>query len=98
MKLKVMYIILSVIFLILTLIRGIGLIYGLSTGGINFMTVTEIISYVFWFFVVLFLGVLFAILAARRKTNRQLVCPNGCAITQTGSKFCGQCGSRLVRK
>jgi uncharacterized membrane protein len=27
-----------------------------------------------------------------------LVCPNGCNITQAGYKFCGQCGSRLVRR
>lgn len=29
---------------------------------------------------------------------KHLVCPNGCNITQSGTKFCGQCGSRLVRR
>ena len=27
-----------------------------------------------------------------------LICPNGCNITQAGSNFCGQCGSRLIRR
>lgn len=48
-------------------------------------------------FTVLFLlpGILLYIKTGKTKL-KQLVCPNGCAITQTGSKFCGQCGSRLV--
>jgi hypothetical protein len=28
--------------------------------------------------------------------GKQLICPNGCNIKQEGSKFCGQCGSRLI--
>jgi hypothetical protein len=28
--------------------------------------------------------------------SKLLVCPNGCNITQTGSKFCGQCGAKLI--
>jgi uncharacterized membrane protein len=27
---------------------------------------------------------------------KQLICPNGCNVTQTGSKFCGQCGAKLI--
>ena len=31
-----------------------------------------------------------------KEQHQQLVCPNGCNIKQEGTKFCGQCGSRLV--
>lgn len=33
---------------------------------------------------------------SKAKTKKQLVCPNGCNITQTGSKFCGHCGAQLI--
>jgi hypothetical protein len=42
MKIKVTYVILSVIFLILTLIRGFGLAYEIGTGSINHMTAAGI--------------------------------------------------------
>jgi hypothetical protein len=35
---------------------------------------------------------------AAHPKRKYLVCPNGCNITQAGSKFCGQCGSLLVRR
>ena len=35
-------------------------------------------------------------LGIRKTKRRSLVCPNGCNITQAGSKFCGLCGARLI--
>jgi uncharacterized membrane protein YiaA len=52
----------------------------------------------------LILGILLYIKTGTMKTindktkSKQLVCPNGCNITQAGSKFCGQCGAKLVWK
>jgi len=33
---------------------------------------------------------------AAHPKRKRLVCPNGCNITQAGSKFCGQCGAKLI--
>lgn len=49
-------------------------------------------------------GILLYRKAAKKKTiddktkPKHLVCPNGCAIAQQGTNYCGLCGARLIRR
>lgn len=94
---KAMYIIFSVIFFLCSL----PFLIPMLNGSIDYRqsSDTEILGYIALTFLLVFLGGLFAILAARRRTHpRRLVCPNGCNIAQEGTKYCGLCGARLIQE
>lgn len=75
--------------------KGIAL-FIMFVGGIGHYLPTEIIGAIFVVCIGIILTSVGWMLSHRK--SKQLICPNGCNITQAGSKFCGQCGSKLIMK
>lgn len=86
---------------ILIMIGSIGIVIPLI-GIFSGEATTKSIGYSIGAAIFLILGIFLYIKTGKKKTiddktkPKQLVCPNGCNVTQAGSKFCGQCGSRLM--
>jgi hypothetical protein len=66
--------------------------------GIRYSLPTQIIGTIFLVCISIILAGVGWKLSHQKPKPKYLVCPNGCNITQAGSKFCGQCGTRLVQQ
>ena len=55
------------------------------------------LAHYLWFGLVAFLACV-AYLGVKRSIQgrKRLICPNGCVVKQSGSRFCGQCGASLI--
>jgi hypothetical protein len=78
--------------LLLPLVRNVSLIGNPVTG----YATLDMSAPIWILFVPLILIIVGMWLGMRKAKTKSLVCPNECNITQTGSKFCGQCGARLI--
>lgn len=68
----------------------------LVSTGYNIYTISRV---PYWVMLFPLLCIIFGLWLGIRKTKtKNLVCPNRCNITQSGDKFCGACGARLVWK
>lgn len=79
-------------FLLLPSVRNVSLV-GDPIGG--YVTIDQSVP-ILILLVPLILIIVGMWLGLSKTKTKSLVCPNGCKVIQTGSKFCGQCGAKLI--